>query len=58
MFGFLFNSENLKSLDDTELRNCCTNFAKTFSLENKSNIELNDFLSELQVLQMTFCQMI
>jgi len=41
MFGFLFNTENLKSLDDTELRNCCTNFVKTFSLENKSNIELN-----------------
>ena len=38
---------------DTELWNCCTNFVKTFSHENKSNVELNDFLSELQVLQMT-----
>ena len=38
---------------DTQLRNCCTNFVKTFSHENKSDVELNDFLSELQVLQMT-----
>ena len=40
-------------MDDTELRNCCTNFVKTFSHEKKSHVELNDFLSELQVLQMT-----
>ncbi|XP_066344150.1 uncharacterized protein [Miscanthus floridulus] len=30
IFGFLFNSENLKSLDHSDLRDCCTTFVNTF----------------------------
>ncbi|CAA0831518.1 hAT family dimerisation domain [Striga hermonthica] len=51
IFGFLFNSENLKSLDDNDLRKCCTTFVKKFSHENKSDVELEDFFSELKVLR-------
>jgi len=54
VFGFLFNSTNLKSLDDTDLRKCCINFVETFSHDNTSDVELNDFFfSELKALQMT-----
>jgi hypothetical protein len=28
VFGFLFNSENLNSLDDSELQKCCTTIVK------------------------------
>ena len=30
IFGFLFNSENLKSLDATDLQKCCTTFVNKF----------------------------
>lgn len=53
IFGFLFNSKKLKSLDDNDLRRCCTNFAKTFSHDNSADVDLDDFVSELKVLQMT-----
>ncbi|KAG6413965.1 hypothetical protein SASPL_126681 [Salvia splendens] len=51
LFGFLLNSENLKSLDDNDLWKCCTTFAEAFSHDNSSDVDLNDFISELQVLQ-------
>jgi hypothetical protein len=53
VFGFLFNSRNLRSLDDDDLRKHCTNFAKTFAHGSSSDVELNDFFSELKVLQVT-----
>ncbi|XP_066357929.1 uncharacterized protein [Miscanthus floridulus] len=53
IFGFLFNSENLKSLDATDLQKCCTTFVNKFSHDNKSDVELDDFFSELKVLQVT-----
>ena len=53
MFGFLFNSENLKSLDDNDLQKCCTIFADAFTHDNSSDVDLNDFFSELKVLQLT-----
>jgi hypothetical protein len=34
VFGFLFNSENVKSLDDTDV--------ESFSHENKCDVELDD----------------
>uniref|UniRef100_A0A8R7VDC5 HAT C-terminal dimerisation domain-containing protein n=1 Tax=Triticum urartu TaxID=4572 RepID=A0A8R7VDC5_TRIUA len=52
IFGFLFNSKKMKSLDDNDLRRCCTNFAKTFSHDNSADVDLDDFVSELKVLQM------
>jgi hypothetical protein len=53
LFGFLLNSERLKSLDDHDLQKCCTTFAKTFSHDDSSDVDLNDFISELQMLQVT-----
>ena len=53
IFGFLFNSENLKSLDATDLQECCTTFVNKFSHDNNSDVELDDFFSELKVLQVT-----
>ncbi|XP_066323474.1 uncharacterized protein [Miscanthus floridulus] len=53
IFGFLLNSENLKSLDHSDLRDCCTTFVNTFSHDNKSDVELDDLFSELKVLQVT-----
>ena len=53
IFGFLFNTKKLKSLDDNDLTRCCTNFAKTFSHDNSADVDLDDFVSELKVLQMT-----
>jgi len=53
VFGFLFNSKKLKSLDDANMQKCCTNFVETFSYNNSSDVELNEFFSELKVLQVT-----
>ena len=53
VFGFLFNSENLKSLDDNDLRKHCTAFVEVFSDDKSSDVDLDDFFSELKVLQVT-----
>lgn len=52
-FGFLFKLKELKSLGDNDLRKHCTNFAKTFTHGKKADVDLDDFVSELKVLQMT-----
>jgi hypothetical protein len=36
-----------------DLRKCCTRFAEAFSDDNSADVDLNDFISELQVLQVT-----
>ena len=43
VFGFLFNSKKLKSLDEADLWLRCKNFMKTFSQDNSSDGEINDF---------------
>jgi len=43
VFGFLFNSENLKSLDEANLWLRCKIFVKKFSHDNSSDVEINDF---------------
>ncbi|KAI3729948.1 hypothetical protein L6452_18621 [Arctium lappa] len=53
IFGFLFDSDKLKALDENELMRCCANFANTFCHNNVSDVDLNDFFSELKVLQVT-----
>jgi len=53
VFGFLFNSENLKSLDEVDLWSHCKFFVETFTHENSSDVEINDFYSELKVLQVS-----
>jgi hypothetical protein len=46
------SSTTLKSLDNIELRECCTNFANTFSFDGSSDVDMNDLISELSVLQL------
>jgi hypothetical protein len=53
VFGFLFNSKNLKSLDDNDLQRHCTYFAEVFSDSNSSDVDLDHFFCELKVLQAT-----
>jgi hypothetical protein len=53
IFGFLLSSTTLKTLNDTELEACCSEFAKTFSSQDSSDIEVNDLLSELKVMKLS-----
>ena len=53
IFGFLCDSNKLKSLDENELRECCVKFNTTFSHDNVSDVDLDDLFSELKVLQKT-----
>ncbi|KAJ9567830.1 hypothetical protein OSB04_003796 [Centaurea solstitialis] len=53
IFGFLFDSDKLKSLDENELKNCCAKFGDTFSHNNMVDVDVHDFYSELKVLQVT-----
>ena len=52
IFGFLLSSNALKSLNNIELTDCCTKFAKTFYLHGSSDVELNDLISKLRVMQL------
>jgi hypothetical protein len=48
----LLNSEISKSLNGHNLKRCCATFffKKTFTHDDSSNNDPNDFISELQVL--------
>jgi len=48
IFGFLFNSENLKSLDEADPWLRCKNFVETFSHDNSSDVEINDFFFRIK----------
>lgn len=50
IFGFLLSSNDLKLLNDIELRKCCAKFVEAYS---QSDVELDDLFSELRLLQMT-----
>ena len=41
------------SIDDAQLTDCCSRFAKTFSSDDSCDVDLNDLISELKVLQLT-----
>jgi hypothetical protein len=43
VFGFLFNSKKLEYLDEANLWLRCKNFVETFSHDNSSDVEINDF---------------
>ena len=53
IFGFLMSSTALKSLDDTELEECCTKFAKKKLVDGSSDVEVHDLISELKILKFT-----
>ena len=44
IFGFLFNSNRLKSLDDNNLMKSCANFHSTFSYGDSSDVDLYDVI--------------
>ena len=46
----------MKTLNDTELEACCSEFAKTFSSQDSSDVEVNDLLSELKVLKLSLSE--
>ncbi|XP_021726482.1 zinc finger MYM-type protein 1-like [Chenopodium quinoa] len=58
IFGYLFHSNKLKSLDNDELKKSCINFKTTFSHNNLSDVDADDLFSELKVLQMTLPNML
>ena len=41
------------SIDDAQLTDCCSRFAKTFCSDDSCDVDLNDLISELKVLQLT-----
>jgi hypothetical protein len=47
------NSTSLKSLDGADLKDQCMKFAKTFSSDGSSDVDVNDLISELAILQFT-----
>ena len=51
--GSCSTQKNLKSLDETDLWLHCKIFVETFSHDNSSDVEINDFFQELKVLQVT-----
>ena len=51
IFGFLFDSKKLTSLDDDELKECCVNLETALKYNIFFDIDSNDLFSELKVLQ-------
>jgi hypothetical protein len=49
LFGFLLSSNILKSLNDSEVEECCTKFANTFSHDGSCDVEVHDLISELKI---------
>jgi hypothetical protein len=43
----------MKSLDQSSLRKSCTTFAKAFTHKKSRDVDLDDFFSDLKVLQLT-----
>ncbi|CAL5212954.1 unnamed protein product [Lathyrus oleraceus] len=51
IFGFLFTSHKLQSLDDATLKSCCTNFEQALKHNEQSDIDGNEFFAELKLLR-------
>ncbi|XP_050908176.1 uncharacterized protein LOC127121782 [Lathyrus oleraceus] len=51
IFGFLFTSHKLQSLDDAALKSCCTNFEQALKHNEQSDIDENEFFAELKLLR-------
>jgi hypothetical protein len=50
IFGPLFYSASLKSLNHIKLKDYCAMLAKSFSVDDSSNFEENNLISELRIL--------
>ncbi|XP_050915352.1 uncharacterized protein LOC127130376 [Lathyrus oleraceus] len=51
IFGFLFTSHKLQSLDDATLKSCCSNFVQVLKHNEQSDIDGNEFFAELKLLR-------
>ncbi|XP_058783708.1 uncharacterized protein LOC131658431 [Vicia villosa] len=51
IFGFLFTSHKLQSLDDATLKSCCSNFERVLKHNEQSDIDGNDLFGELELLR-------
>ena len=51
IFGFLYDSKKLLSLDDNKLKECCINLECALKHDTFFDIDSNDLFSELRVLQ-------
>ncbi|XP_021843059.2 uncharacterized protein [Spinacia oleracea] len=51
IFGFLFTSDSLQSLDDASLKFCCSNFEKALKHNEHSDIDGNELYVELKLLR-------
>ena len=56
VFGFLFNSENLKSFDEADLWLRCKIFVEKFSHDNSSDVEINDFFFRIKGVASDFAR--
>ncbi|CAK8542871.1 unnamed protein product [Lathyrus sativus] len=51
IFGFLFTSHKLQSLDDATLKSFCSNFERVLKHNEQSDIDGNEFFEELKLLR-------
>ena len=51
IFGFLFTSHNLQSLDNATLKSCCSHFEQALTHNEKYDIDGNALYVELQLLR-------
>lgn len=50
IFGFLFNSDKLHTLDDESLKSCCNALETSLKKDDKSDINGNELYTELKLL--------
>ncbi|GKB11402.1 zinc finger MYM-type protein 1-like protein [Tanacetum coccineum] len=51
IFGFMFDASKLFYLDDTNLKECCSNLESALTNDKDCDIDGNDLFMELQILQ-------
>ena len=51
IFGFLFTSKKLNSLDDCDLKNCCSHLKSILKNDKFSDVNGEDLFVELKVLR-------
>lgn len=56
IFGFLYDSKKLKSLDDIELKKNCINFVTTFSNNDVSDVDLDAFFFQTKSIKSYFAK--
>ena len=57
IFGFMFTSEKLESLDNASLKSCCSHFEKALRHNGQSDIDGNELYVEFKLLRDIFPSM-